>query len=381
MTVSFDLPVRRQLHQEVADILRTKVLPRHQAGQRLPTERQLSERFAVSVVTVREALRSLAQEGLVKRRHGSGTYVTDRRQQQHVGVYAEMDIFHPRISYIWLRLIRQLRLFFQDHGFRVRLYLGYLQPGNEPDEPTCLDFVEDALRGRLCGVATIATPSHPRWMEPLREQGVPVVGGIDDYAYGVGTDPAQEVRAGIRYLLERGRRRIALLGWKSPRQPQGQKDVYLDTFQSVMTEFGASIRQSWIRRDLFPVLPGAGWSAFREVWSARTEKPDGLLVSDDVLFQDVSAAIMESGIRVPEQLLVVTHANRGSGVHYPFPTTRMELDPDDFATGMGTMLLKLIRREPVDTPRMCFTFQWIEDAGVPGAKKPAPPKLAIREPS
>lgn len=362
MTIGFDLPVRRQLHQEVADILRSKVLPRHQAGQRLPTERQLSERFAVSVVTVREALRSLAQEGLVKRRHGSGTYVTDRRQQQHVGVYAEMDIFHPRISYFWLRLIRQLRLFFEERGFRVRLYLGHLQPGDEPNEPTCADFLKDVAHDRLCGVATIATPPHPKWMERLQKQDIPIVGGADEYAFGVGGDPARMVREGTRYLLERGRRRIALLGWKSPRQLKDQKDVYLDAFQAVMAELGAPILQSWIRRDLYPVLPGAGWDAFREVWSVSAEKPDGLLVCDDVLFGDVSAAILAAGIRVPEQLMVVTHANKGTGAHYFFPTVRMEYDPDDFALAMGEMLLKRMRKEPVATPKVQLAFRRIEDS-------------------
>lgn len=45
------------------------------AGDRLPSEPALAEELGVSRVTVRAALAKLEGEGLVNRRHGSGTYV------------------------------------------------------------------------------------------------------------------------------------------------------------------------------------------------------------------------------------------------------------------------------------------------------------------
>ena len=48
-----------------------------QPGDRIPSERQLSERLDVSRVPIREALRSLSSEGLLVTRRGGGTYVQD----------------------------------------------------------------------------------------------------------------------------------------------------------------------------------------------------------------------------------------------------------------------------------------------------------------
>ena len=45
-------------------------------GSKLPNEEQLRERFAVSRITLREAVRGLIEDGYVVRRQGSGTYVT-----------------------------------------------------------------------------------------------------------------------------------------------------------------------------------------------------------------------------------------------------------------------------------------------------------------
>ncbi|NTJ44761.1 FadR family transcriptional regulator [Agrobacterium larrymoorei] len=69
----------RRLHRQVADQIRELIeageLP---YGAKLPAERDLAERFAVSRPTVREALIVLEVEGYVQIRMGSGIYVTQR---------------------------------------------------------------------------------------------------------------------------------------------------------------------------------------------------------------------------------------------------------------------------------------------------------------
>ncbi len=47
------------------------------AGQKLPSERELAERFDVSRPSLREAIQKLEAKGLVSRRQGGGTFVTN----------------------------------------------------------------------------------------------------------------------------------------------------------------------------------------------------------------------------------------------------------------------------------------------------------------
>lgn len=57
---------------------------RYQPHQRLPSERELSIRFQVSRMTVRQALLALARDGLIYSRAGRGTFVAEPKIDQQL---------------------------------------------------------------------------------------------------------------------------------------------------------------------------------------------------------------------------------------------------------------------------------------------------------
>jgi GntR family transcriptional regulator len=67
------------LHHRIATLLKDAIATgRHGPGDRLPTEGELVALHGVSRVTVRRALLSLEQQGLIVRRVGAGTFVADK---------------------------------------------------------------------------------------------------------------------------------------------------------------------------------------------------------------------------------------------------------------------------------------------------------------
>jgi GntR family transcriptional regulator len=72
--------IRRGLYLEIVDFLLEDIKSgQHPPGSKLPSEDELAREFSVSRVSLREALRVLEEDGFIVRRHGSGTFVLDKK--------------------------------------------------------------------------------------------------------------------------------------------------------------------------------------------------------------------------------------------------------------------------------------------------------------
>ncbi len=67
-----------RLYEQMAQRIRDQIVNGDlSAGDKLPNERNLAEQFGVSRTVVREAIKTLKQEGLIEIRPGLGTFVVD----------------------------------------------------------------------------------------------------------------------------------------------------------------------------------------------------------------------------------------------------------------------------------------------------------------
>lgn len=69
------LPLYYQIKQNILELIQASVL---RTGDALPSERELSESYGVNRMTVRQAIAELNTQGIVRRLHGVGTFVTEQ---------------------------------------------------------------------------------------------------------------------------------------------------------------------------------------------------------------------------------------------------------------------------------------------------------------
>ena len=67
----------------------------YKVGSKIPAERQLAQKFGVSRMTLRQAIKTLEDEGILEQRVGSGTYVANQKVQEKMsGIMSFTDITH-----------------------------------------------------------------------------------------------------------------------------------------------------------------------------------------------------------------------------------------------------------------------------------------------
>ena len=355
---------RKSVPQGIAEVLAKEITAHHRPGDALETVQVLASRFEVSVATIRNALLILSKDGIVESIHGSGTYVREAQPLRHVAVLTQMDAANFHKLYFFWRVIQFVNDELEKKGIPSRCYTGYGRAGVHAPSKLSLDFLHSLHKNMLTGVVCVGVDEQSHLPDVCERQGVPIV-GMHGSAFQVAIDFEGMIRAGLKELAVQGKKRVALFA------NQLASPDLTAFIQQEAELLGMESRREWIHTDLIASRNSGGWASFKSMWSGFGVKPDGIVCLDDILFSDIFMALIELGIQVPSQLSVVTHANRGSGLHYPIPVTFLEFDPDIHGKMLTASLLDLMRGVAPQAAFSAMPFEVIRDRSLKSLHSPA----------
>lgn len=76
------------LHVQIKELIKAEILD-GKYGEKIPSERELMERFSVSRSTIRESVNHLVHEGVLEKIHGKGTFILSKKP-----VHEWLDALH-----------------------------------------------------------------------------------------------------------------------------------------------------------------------------------------------------------------------------------------------------------------------------------------------
>jgi DNA-binding LacI/PurR family transcriptional regulator len=344
------------LHPRLYEVVSEKILNEYvlkmKPGQQLLTENEFSKIFSVSVPTVREALRSLVQSGYIRRRQGSGTYRSDvldpqksaQNYDRSVAIITPLDLSQANLScyYSQLALLTAKKL--QAFGLRAEIYFGETSPAHARsfDETSLLrDIKEDKISAAI--VMSESETGSRAYALQLKAAGVPII-QADTTQSPSGEDRMMDLlNRSLTILKTNNRLKVACIGFN------GHDSTKV---RNMVAAKGCVTDDAWMLGDLHPSTAGSGYSLMREVWTTSKIKPDGLIITDDVFFRDVSLAIEELRIKVPDQLFVITAKNRGVQLDADFPVMEIEYDASSVASQLVQNVRSVLNGGQI-TPLIC----------------------------
>lgn len=199
-------------YKRIADELRHEIATGgYQDGQALPTEEMLRARFSVSRQTIRQAIAQLADDGLVRRVRGSGTYVA-HGPRRRAGTPAIGVITTYITDYIFPSIVRGIEGALSASGCLMTLAATYNRVDHERE--LLQRFLASPIDGLIVEGTQTALPNpNLALYEKLRERNIPFL-FINGYypeltrAVHVVTDDAEGGRMAARALLDAGHARL-----------------------------------------------------------------------------------------------------------------------------------------------------------------------------
>ena len=234
------------LARKLATKLRGHILRNCRPGERLPSEADLAKKYKRSRTTVRAALAILADQELVIRRHGSGTYVADRPGQA-IGTTGLLFYGTPN------GLLGS--------GYLRDPYMGVLEEVAETGRHVHL------MVGRQKGLTTIADDFGRRldlsmidsmiFLEVFNHNLLAEFGrrmttvSIDFACYQPGVsscslDHQRNIETTIECLRSLGHRRIGLVGQLDSRHADPAIPARTGAFERALSQRNMEFRPSWI---------------------------------------------------------------------------------------------------------------------------------------
>ena len=170
--------------------------------------------------------------------------------------------------------------------------------------------------------------------------------------YCVGTDQADSAQAMTRYLLSKGRRRIAFASSIDPRAM-----LRAEGYRQAMREAGL-YDPALELLSAAPTSIRLGSELFRETL-ARHPDIDAFFFANDDLAHGALFAALRMGIRVPEQIAVAGYNDLEEAAFTVPPLTTIHTSRAEIGRRAAQMLLALMRGQKVEDPVVDVGYELI----------------------
>ncbi len=283
----------RPLYEQIEDSILKQLGRRFKVGESIPTMAEMAEAYGVDLITIKRALMELSSKGYLSSGRGRRAQVLKEPERGRTALLVELDYTHESCSPHYRFLVDGILCGLEGLGIDYRLYKGTLRKGERPERLTARDFEADLEAGRIGGIIALGTDPTLDFHRRARELGVPLLGTVGAYEHAVTFNRLGGIDLGLSMLAARGSRNIAAVGWKGYHNEHQHTSGY---FEWALRRYGMSFRPYWFRSDIHPLINGAGWEGFFDIWVGQKDKPDSLFVLDDTLLPDVLQALRDIGL-------------------------------------------------------------------------------------
>lgn len=329
----------------------------YRAGDRLPTIRALAKTLGVSEMVVRAAYRQLAADGDIVGRTRLGSVVTPARGKAWRGrvlaVMTDYD-FNPMMAVHFSRLRER----FEEHGYSFVQTMALC----DRDHHRSYESLELHLRH---GVDFIVLMYGCEDIERhLSEVGIPfcVVGdSTGDY---MPKGCVGRVGTSLRNAVDDFVRDCRLCGVRTVEIVTTHAGTRFSTGVSEgLTAAGVSVKTlpwepSYRVARRFESAFERGFALAQQVARRKRKLPDVFFVADDFVGSGFVHGLSAAGVRMPEDVGVVSYANGGCGPFFDRPVTVIEHDA--FVSGdlIADRILKYLRlRHPFPNEKYALVYR------------------------
>lgn len=345
------------LHIQIAAIFRDRILSGlWQKGESIPPEKLLCAEFEVARGTIRQALQTLEDEGLLRREQGRGTFVELGRQNTVSGRPGTGHLAFI-VPYVRDSSVPTILIGFQQVAEQASYSVIFNHVNNDTSQQE--QVIRKLIRDGIDGIALYPVDSeHITPLDSVAQSGLPLV-LIDRYIKGLTTDYVMSnhfggALTGVNYLMEIGHRRIGFVTWISPAVSMEHR---LLGYMQALRERGIEPRgedvcyiNGYPTFDLTPLIG----------YLSRPDRPSAIFAANDQIASAVYRAASQIGLSIPADLSVVGFDNLDLSPHLDPPLTTIAQPFTQIGHDTAELLIKRLQGDRQPHQQIALSTKLIE---------------------
>jgi GntR family transcriptional regulator of arabinose operon len=351
-------PQSRVLYAQIFQEFRERILSGDlKAGDRLPPELRIAQQYNTSRGTVRQALTALANEGLLERVQGSGTFVrqsslTPKSAASSTGPATTKSIgviLSEANDELNMGILRGVEQATRPCGYQ--LSFAYAE---ESTQAMALDIAR--LKANTAGliIFPLSNVSYDAAIAELQQEGFPFV-LVDRYLSDLDSDHVTSDNLGGGYratehLLILGHRRIGFAyGPVGNLLTTSVRDRW-EGYRKALHEYHQPYDETLIYNLYFDKKPDAPAISFDEVMTS-SDRPSAFFAVNGSISLELFRAAQRHGVRIPEDLALVGFDDLHYMTHMSVPLTTIAQQSTEMGMHAGTLLINRIERQISGPPK------------------------------
>lgn len=269
-------------------------------GDKMPSENALKARFNLSRETVRHAMATLENEGIILRVRGSGTYVKKRRIDDSnriavVTTYVDNYIFPP--------IIKGIEEVLTQNGYVMQL--SFTNNRFERERQVLEEIIaKDDIAGIIIEPSMSALPNPNRDLyDKIINRGINVIFINANYKEAnipfISLDDENAGYESCKYLISKGHTKIGAL----LKMDDSQGHLRLSGYRRAMTEAGILVKDEHIL--WYDTVDGADFYKLKDRMLDRFKDCTAVFCYNDLAAMSLTNILIDEGIKVPEQISVI----------------------------------------------------------------------------
>lgn len=329
-------------------------------GDRIPSFVNLSKKYKVSVMTIRQAISELVKEGYIETKGSKGTYVKIRKNDSKlIATIFQTNIKNPFVGEIYSGIEKVLSI----ENYHI-LFLN--TDGNIEKETR---YLKEILGRKVDGV--IISPAISDFDSPsvylfeeFKKKNIPVVfidikiEGLDfDY---VETDNFSAGYCATKYLIEKGHKKIGIILGVNVNTVRERYAGYLKALKDYNIEFNPLYVKRHTNQSFYEET---GYICGLELLNLK-EPPTAIFCTSDAMALGLYKVCYKMGLKIPEDVSIMGFDNLSYTEYLTPALTTVNQEKEKMGEEVTKLLLSRIKGDKSPKKEIILNFEIIERESV-----------------